>query len=174
MGMSIQLAQRRDHRQPRDPPGRQQRRCQADQYARAAVSVDRLGDQLTQPLQHWPQLAGVGRAVGGDRLQQRAFAQVVADQVHIAATLDPGKAAYKPGERPMLRLKLTDKDGRVLPDAHVMNGGSTALDLARKIHSELAQGFLYAVDARTGMRLSGDYVLKNGDIIKVVSSGKRG
>ena len=70
--------------------------------------------------------------------------------------------------------KLTDKDGRVLPDAFVMKGGSTALDLARTVHSDLAEGFLYAVDARTGKRLAGDYRLQNRDILKIVSSGKRG
>ncbi len=70
--------------------------------------------------------------------------------------------------------KLTDKDGRVLPDALVMKGGATALDLARTVHTDLAEGFLYAVDARTGKRLAGDYVLRNRDILKIVSSGKRG
>ncbi len=70
--------------------------------------------------------------------------------------------------------KLTDKDGRVLPDAYVMKGGSTALDLARTVHSELAEGFLYAVDAKTGKRLGADHVLNNRDIVKIVSSGKRG
>ena len=70
--------------------------------------------------------------------------------------------------------KLSDKDGNVLPDAYVMNGGSTALDLARKIHSDLAKTFLYAVDARTGLRLSSDYVLKDRDVVKIVSSGRRG
>lgn len=70
--------------------------------------------------------------------------------------------------------KLADKNGNVLPDAYVMNGGSTALDLARKIHSDLAESFLYAVDARTGMRLSDDHVLKDRDIVKIVSSGRRG
>jgi ribosome-binding ATPase len=70
--------------------------------------------------------------------------------------------------------KLCNKDGDVLPDAYVMNGGSTALDLARKIHSDLAQTFLYAMDARTGMRLSSEYVLKDRDILKIVSSGRRG
>ena len=66
--------------------------------------------------------------------------------------------------------KLCNKDGEVLPDAYVMNGGSTALDLARKIHSDLAQTFLYAMDARTGMRLSSDHVLRDRDIVKIVSS----
>jgi ribosome-binding ATPase len=70
--------------------------------------------------------------------------------------------------------KLTDKDGRVLPDAFIMRGGSTALDLARTVHSELAEGFLYAIDARSGKRLSADHALKNRDIVKIVSSGKRG
>ena len=70
--------------------------------------------------------------------------------------------------------RLTDKDGRVLPDAFVMKGGSTALDLARTVHTELAEGFLYAVDARTGRRLGSDHVLKNRDILKIVSGSKRG
>ena len=55
-----------------------------------------------------------------------------------------------------------------------MNGGSTALDLARKVHSDLAETFLYAIDARTGMRLSSDYVLKDRDVLRIVSSGRRG
>ena len=70
--------------------------------------------------------------------------------------------------------KLTDKDGNVLPDAFVMKGGSTTLDLARRVHSDLAEGFLYAVDARTGKRLGADHKLANRDIVKIVSGSKRG
>ncbi|MDA4119463.1 MAG: redox-regulated ATPase YchF [Thaumarchaeota archaeon] len=70
--------------------------------------------------------------------------------------------------------KLSDKLGRVLPDAFVMKGGSTALDLARTVHSELAEGFLYSIDARNGKRLGADHVLGNRDIVKIVSSSKRG
>ncbi len=70
--------------------------------------------------------------------------------------------------------KLSNKDGDVLPDAFVMRGGSTALDLARTVHTELAETFLYAIDARTGKRLSADHKLGNRDIVKIVSSGKRG
>jgi len=70
--------------------------------------------------------------------------------------------------------KLTDKEGRVLPDALVMRGGSTALDLARRVHSELAEGFLYAIDARTGKRLAADHKLNNRDVVKIVSGSKRG
>src|SRR5437870_10126383 len=66
--------------------------------------------------------------------------------------------------------KLSDKKGNVLPDAYVMRGGSTTHDLARAVHSDLAEGFLYAIDARTGMRLAADHQLKNHDIVKIVSS----
>jgi len=70
--------------------------------------------------------------------------------------------------------RFADKEGRVLPDAFVMRGGSTALDLARTVHSELAETFLYAIDARTGKRLGSTHVLRNRDVVKIVSSGKRG
>ncbi len=66
--------------------------------------------------------------------------------------------------------KLADKGGNVLPDAYVMKGGSTTLDLARTVHSDLAEGFLYAIDARTGKRLAADHKLSNRDIVKIVST----
>jgi len=70
--------------------------------------------------------------------------------------------------------KFLDKVGHVLPDAYVMKGGSTARDLAYKIHTDLGEGFLYAIDAKRGVRLSADYILKDKDIIKIVSTAKRG
>ena len=48
------------------------------------------------------------------------------------------------------------------------------MDLARTVHSELAEGFLYAIDARNGKRLAADHRLSNRDVVKIVSSGKRG
>ncbi|NWG09592.1 MAG: redox-regulated ATPase YchF [Nitrososphaerales archaeon] len=53
--------------------------------------------------------------------------------------------------------KLSDKVGHVLPDAYVMKEGSTAKDLAYRIHTDLGEGFLYAIDAKKGTRLSADY-----------------
>jgi ribosome-binding ATPase YchF (GTP1/OBG family) len=70
--------------------------------------------------------------------------------------------------------KFSDKAGHVLPDAYVMQEGSTAIDLAYKIHTDLGEGFLYAIDAKRGTRLSADYVLKDKDVIKIVSTTKRG
>ena len=66
--------------------------------------------------------------------------------------------------------KYMNKKGNVLPDAYLLKNSSTAKDLAFKIHSEIGNKFLYAIDARTKKRLSNDYVLKNNDIIKIVST----
>ena len=63
--------------------------------------------------------------------------------------------------------KYRNIKGNTLPDAYLLMNGSTAKDLAFKIHSEIGNKFLYAVDARTKKRVSNDYVLKNNDIIKI-------
>ena len=69
--------------------------------------------------------------------------------------------------------KLCDHQGRVLPDAYVVPKGTTARQLAYMIHTELGDTFIYAVDARTKRRLGEDYVLKDGDIISIVSAKRR-
>ncbi|MCS6784043.1 MAG: redox-regulated ATPase YchF [Candidatus Caldarchaeum sp.] len=69
---------------------------------------------------------------------------------------------------------FSDHDGNVLPDVYLMPRNSTARDLAYKIHSELGEGFLYAVNALTGMRLADNQPLKPNDVISIVSAKKRG
>ncbi|MDQ3910040.1 MAG: redox-regulated ATPase YchF [Thermoproteota archaeon] len=71
-------------------------------------------------------------------------------------------------------FKLTDKKGNILPDVWLLPEGSTAKNLAETIHSDLARGFLYAVDARTKQRIAATHQLKNGDVIKIVSATSRG
>ena len=68
--------------------------------------------------------------------------------------------------------KYADSSGSILPDAILMAEGSTALDLAEKIHTEIAAKMLYAIDARNKIRVAKDYILKDGDIIKIVSAAK--
>ncbi|NLM29501.1 MAG: redox-regulated ATPase YchF [Methanomicrobiales archaeon] len=68
--------------------------------------------------------------------------------------------------------KLTDSKGRMLPDALLMRRGSTPRDLAYQVHTDIGEGFLYAVDAKIGMRIKDTLELKNGDIIKIVSVRK--
>jgi hypothetical protein len=68
--------------------------------------------------------------------------------------------------------KYCNAKGQVLPDAFLMPVGSTPKDLAFRVHTDIGKGFLYAVDARTKMRIKDTTVLKNGDIIKIVSAAK--
>lgn len=65
-----------------------------------------------------------------------------------------------------------NKQGDVLPDAFLMRRGSTPHDLAYQVHTDIGKGFLYAVDARTKMRIKETHELKDGDIIKIVSAAK--
>lgn len=70
--------------------------------------------------------------------------------------------------------RLADHRGNILPDTYLMPEGATVEDLAREIHSDLARGILYAVDARTGLRLPASYKLKDRDVLSIVSSHRRG
>ncbi len=64
--------------------------------------------------------------------------------------------------------KFTDSSGRILPDAYLMKRGSIAKDLAYAVHTDIGEGFLFAIDARTKRRLGEHYELVDGDVIKVV------
>ncbi len=67
--------------------------------------------------------------------------------------------------------KLSDHDGNVLPDVYLVPKGTTARQLAYKIHTELGETFIHALDARTKKRLAEDYELKTNDVIRIVAAG---
>jgi len=69
--------------------------------------------------------------------------------------------------------RKTDHSGNVLPDAILIQKGSTLKDLAMRIHTDLGENLLYGVNARNGMRLGEGHVLNNGDIVSIVSAAKR-
>lgn len=68
--------------------------------------------------------------------------------------------------------KYTDHFDNVLPDAVLIKEGSTAMELAAHIHTDLAKNFIFAIDAKNKMRVGRDYKLKDGDIVRIVA-GKR-
>ena len=70
--------------------------------------------------------------------------------------------------------KLCNKNGQVLPDARLLHSSVTAKDLAFTIHQDIGNGFLHAIDAKTKQRIAADHQLKNGDIVKIVSTLSRG
>ena len=64
--------------------------------------------------------------------------------------------------------KLTNKKGQILPDVYLVKQGSTALNLAEKVHTDVAKNFKGALDARTKKKLGKDYILKKSDVIKIL------
>jgi ribosome-binding ATPase YchF (GTP1/OBG family) len=66
--------------------------------------------------------------------------------------------------------KLTDKDGNVLPDVYLVPKGTTALDLAFKIHTDIGKKFIGAIDARTKKKLGKEYLVKNNDVLEIITS----
>lgn len=69
--------------------------------------------------------------------------------------------------------RMTDHSGNVLPDAILIQKGSTLKDLALRIHTDLGEHILYGVNARSKMRLGESYVLNHGDIVSIVSASAR-
>jgi len=66
-------------------------------------------------------------------------------------------------------FKFTDHHGNVLPDVYLMPDGSTPIDLARNVHTRLAENYILAIDAKTGVRLPKDYNLRHKDVVKIVT-----
>lgn len=64
----------------------------------------------------------------------------------------------------------TDRKGFVLPDAFLVPAGTTAVQMAAAVHTDLAKSFIGAVDAKTKRRVGRDHVLQDGDIIKIVAA----
>jgi ribosome-binding ATPase YchF (GTP1/OBG family) len=69
--------------------------------------------------------------------------------------------------------RLSDHSGRILPDAYLVPHGTTARELAYLIHTELGESFIYAVEVRERRRVGEDYILKDKDVISIVSAKKR-
>lgn len=66
---------------------------------------------------------------------------------------------------------FSDNKDNVLPDAFLVKKGTLLRDFVRdKIHSELAENFMFGIDAKTKKRLGENYELKDKDIVKIVTS----
>ncbi len=65
---------------------------------------------------------------------------------------------------------LTDSDGNILPDVFLVPEGITAKEFAGVIHTDLMESFIHGIDARTKMRIGDSHVLKDRDVIRIVSA----
>ena len=64
--------------------------------------------------------------------------------------------------------KLTDSKGNVLPDCFLMPEGSTALDFAYHLHTDIGDNFVKAIDVRTKQPVGKDHPLKHRDGIEIM------
>ncbi len=70
--------------------------------------------------------------------------------------------------------KLADKDGNILPDVFLVKNGTPIKEfIATCVHTELAEGFIHGIDAKTKMRLGESYLVKDKDVLKIVSAKGR-
>ncbi len=66
--------------------------------------------------------------------------------------------------------KMEDQYGNVLPDCFLMKNGSTALDFAYRIHTDIGKRFIRAIDVRTKMTVGKEHKLKHRDVIEIITS----
>jgi len=65
--------------------------------------------------------------------------------------------------------KLADSKGNILPDCFLVKNGSTALDFAFAVHSDLGKNFIKAIDARTKKTIGKEHKLKHRDGLEIVT-----
>ena len=65
--------------------------------------------------------------------------------------------------------KLADSKGNILPDCFLLPKGSTALDFAYHLHTDIGKNFVKAIDARTKQAVGKDHKLKNCDAIEIMT-----
>ncbi|HTZ61432.1 MAG TPA: redox-regulated ATPase YchF [Thermoplasmata archaeon] len=63
----------------------------------------------------------------------------------------------------------TDGRGRVLPDALLVPAGTTASEVAFRVHTDLGRNFIRAVDGRTHRALAADHAVEPNAVIRIVA-----
>jgi ribosome-binding ATPase YchF (GTP1/OBG family) len=72
------------------------------------------------------------------------------------------------------QTRYTDSEGRVLPEARLVPKNTNLKEFASKIHTELAKGFIYAIDVKSGKRLGAEHLVEDNMVVKIVSAASRG
>ncbi len=65
--------------------------------------------------------------------------------------------------------KMEDSKGNVLPDCFLMPPGSTALDFAYKLHTDIGDKFVKAMNLKTKQAVGKDYIIKHLDGLEIMT-----
>jgi len=71
---------------------------------------------------------------------------------------------------PVANSHLEDKDGNKLPDCFLVPQGTTALGFAFKVHTDIGNNFIKAIDLKTKQVIGKEHQLKHRDVIEIVVS----
>jgi ribosome-binding ATPase YchF (GTP1/OBG family) len=71
---------------------------------------------------------------------------------------------------PVANSKLTDKDGNVLPDCFIVPKDINALDFAFKVHTDIGNNFVKAINLKTKQPVAKEAPLHNNDVIEIMTS----
>ena len=71
---------------------------------------------------------------------------------------------------PVANSKLTDKDGNVLPDCFLVPKGTNALEFAYKVHTDIGDNFVKAINLKTKQPVAKDAPLNNNDVVEIMTS----
>ncbi len=63
----------------------------------------------------------------------------------------------------------TDSRGRVLPDALLVPAGTPVREVAYRVHTDLGERFVRAVDGRTHRALAADHPVEAGSVLRIVA-----
>ena len=69
---------------------------------------------------------------------------------------------------PVSNAHLEDSKGNKLPDCILLKENSTTLDLAFKLHSDIGDNFIKAIDVKTKKVIGKDSILKHRDVIEII------
>lgn len=70
---------------------------------------------------------------------------------------------------PVATSKLTDKDGNVLPDCLLVPKTTTPLQFAYKVHTEIGDGFIKAINLKSKLPIAKDAHLNHGDVVEIMT-----
>ena len=65
--------------------------------------------------------------------------------------------------------RWTDSKGRVLPDAFLVPAQTPVRAVAYRVHTDLGENFIRAIDGRTHRAMAADHPLENGAVVRIVA-----
>ncbi len=115
--------------------------------SRLSAAQDQALHELSGLLQRW----------GGTGVQ-RSLESEVFDRLHQVVVFPVEDETH-----------WTDSRGRVLPDAFLVPAGTPVRAVAYRVHTELGEHFVRAIDGRTHRALAADHPVESGAVLRIVA-----